>query len=488
MISKLLIPFVAFLVGILIASLATIHWPEVILAIILALILLIIAKFKSESSLIKQTGFILLLLSLGLGRMVWSYPSAESLSLPLDETATLTGVVVAEPDERQDKTYLTFAPDGDYALVLISAPRAPVYDYGDRLEVVGRLVRPKNFSTDIGREFDYRHYLAKDGIYYQMFQPQIKRLSGGEGIWVKSKLYDLKHRYLTILGRLIPEPQAALMGGLTVGAKQGLGEDLLRDFRRTGVVHIIVLSGYNVTVVATSLVRLFSFLPHLVGLSTGGLAIVLFALMTGGGATVIRSSVMAIIALLAQATGHVYDVTRALILAAWLMLVHNPQVLVYDIGFQLSFLATLGLIYGSPLVEVYLGRVPERWGLRGIISSTLATQIFVLPWLLYQIGELSLVAMLTNFLILMLVPLTMLLGFITGSIGLISELLATPVGYLANLLLAYQIAVVKLLANLPLAAVNIKFFPWWLAAVCYSGYVYLFHVLSTKEAKVDTNC
>jgi competence protein ComEC len=117
---------------------------------------------------------------------------------------------------------------------------------------------------------------------------------------------------------------------------------------------------------------------------------------------------MALLVLLARGTGRIYDVRRALFLVAAAMIMWEPRILFFDPGFQLSFLATFGLLYLSEPVEKKLIWLPEWGGLRGATTSTLATQIFVLPWLLYQTGEISIVALPVNLLVLAAVPLTML--------------------------------------------------------------------------------
>jgi len=185
---------------------------------------------------------------------------------------------------------------------------------------------------------------------------------------------------------------------------------------------------------------------------------------------------------LAKATGRLYDVTRALLVAGFVMLLHNPQILVFDMSFQLSFLATVGLIYVSPLILRHVHFVTERLHLRDVVVATVSTQVFVLPFILYTMGELSLVALPVNLLVLAGIPLTMLFGFLAGMVGFISTTVAVPFAFVAYGLLAYELAVVEWFAALPFASLTIPVFPLWLAVLWYGLYTWLFFLWRSPQS------
>jgi competence protein ComEC len=313
-------------------------------------------------------------------------------------------------------------------------------------------------------------YLAKDGIHYEMFMPRIEILAHGEGNVIKEKLFAFKHAFIGNINTHIPQPHAALLAGLVVGAKQSLGKKLLDDFRTVGVIHIVVLSGYNITIIARFIEWIFSALSRNRRLILAAGAIILFAIMVGASATVVRATIMAFIALLAQGTGRMYMATRALLIAGVIMLLHNPHILVFDLSFQLSFLATVGLIYFSPLIASKVRWITEKAGLREIVVATLATQLFVLPFILYKTGLFSLVSLPVNVLILAAIPLTMLFGFLAGVFGFVWGILALPFAWVAYALLAYELVVVEWFARLPFAAITLASFPAWVAALWYAVY------------------
>ncbi len=190
------------------------------------------------------------------------------------------------------------------------------YHYGDRLSIYGQLEQVKNFSDS----FDYQAYLGKDEIYYQFFQPKITLLSSGNGSYLQEKLFEFKDRFLAHINALISEPESSLLSGIVLGAKSSLDPLLTQAFTRAGLIHIVALSGYNVTVVADAFTKMTWFLPVSLRLSAGAIGIILFTLMTGGSTTAVRAAVMGLLSILARATGKGVAARPALFAAAGLII------------------------------------------------------------------------------------------------------------------------------------------------------------------------
>ncbi len=295
-----------------------------------------------------------------------------------------------------------------------------------------------------------------------------------------------KEHFLEALQGAIPEPAAGLGAGMLLGVKRALGAHLDTVFRETGIIHIVVLSGYNIMIVVAVLMYLltFFFLPR-IRMVFGVAGIVIFALLVGPSATVIRASTMAVLVLIAQGTGRTYAVLRALVLAGVAMLVMNPYLLVHDPGFQLSFLATLGLILFVSPIESKLLSVPARFGMRTLASATLATQITVLPLLLFHTGMVSLIAVVTNMLVLPMVPYAMLLTFFTGIASMLSQTLGIGIGFITYLSLEYVITIAEWCARVPFATVSIPVFPFWGMVVAYTGIGFLYMHAVHKEKNTE---
>lgn len=465
---------IGFSLGILVATLYDGSWLFVWYAVFLSALLATL-YFSKRASVFLLVSVCLLGAAVGIGRTAFVPTTIASSFASLVGTETeIEGVVVADPDLREQTQRLTveITEEEETTRILVVAPLVPEVRYGERITAFGSIEAPEPFETDGGRTFRYDQFLSKDGIFAIMSRATIEVVGEREGVGhMRGALSDIKVAGLNALSVALHEPHGSLAGGLILGGKQGLGEDLLNDFIRSGLVHIVVLSGYNVMIVADFIMRIFSLFAERIAAPAAGISIVLFVLAAGAGPASIRAGIMACIALYGRATGRTYDAFRALLLAGALMLLWNPLTLVHDPGFQLSFIATLGLIFGAPIVERYLAFIRSGF-LKEIVASTLAAQIAVLPLLLYQNGLFSVVALPANILVLPLVPLAMLFSALAGVAGLLVPVAAPALGFPAYLLLSYITSVVTFTSNLPLAAFYIPVFPFWVVIATYVALIY----------------
>ncbi len=459
----------AFLVGVFFSSFLHIsHW--VLGFLMLFAFACLCAQLSRKSFVFIAFAVCILGFTCGVFRFTyWSEaPRDKNLDAQTENSTLLTGIINDEPDVREGKTHLTIAlrfsgeasgTQAVYGNVLAIVSRYPEYHYGDVLELHGKLSYPEAFAGKDGRIFDYPTYLATKGIHYEMLYPSVVKIEEGKGNPIVASLFLIKEKFIHTLGMALPEPHNALIAGLLLGGKQSLGATWLERFRVAGIIHIIVLSGYNMTIVAEWLVVVFSFLGFFGSLVAGGLGIIFFAIMTGGGATVMRAGAMAILVLLARATGRTYTMGRALLIAAACMVLLNPSILAFDPSFQLSFLASLGLVFVAPVVKQKITLFKHIPILHEVLVSTLATQMSVLPVLLYQTGMLSLVALPVNLLVLPLIPLTMLLGFVAGVIAFVLPTLGFIVALPAYALLSWILGVAKIASAIPYAAITMPVGP-----------------------------
>ena len=407
--------------------------------------------------------------ALGLIRMgfVTNSLHTSSLESELGKPVELEGVVTQDP-ERQEKALNLFVKTGSDTILVSTNPYSRVA-YGDRVRISGKLEAPQIFNTDTGREFDYPHYLLARGVEYKISRAQVEVLSIGAGNPGIAFLLHQKHHLMSGIEQSLAEPQAGLGEGLLLGVKQALGKDLNDAFRKAGIIHIVVLSGYNIMlIVAFTMYCLSLFFSRRISIVAGLVMVVCFALIVGLSATVVRASVMAALFLTSQALNRTYDITRSLLFAGAVMIFLNPFLLLYDIGFQLSFVATLGLILIAPKLETIFTKESIFGSIREYLVATIATQIAVLPLLLYSMGQVSLVAIVVNILVLPVVPLAMLATFITGIVALMYSPLALPFAFIAHLSLSYIVFMATWFAALPFSAVTIVYFPLSFFFVLYS--------------------
>lgn len=473
-----------FVLGVLICSFLFVNFPLFILFGIISFALFLFFVFISRNKLGILASIFILALCFGIFRFDIADKSAPIfLESQVSQKVFLSGVISDEPDIRENNQKLEIAveDEGKEVKILITANFDQSFRYGDLIDFRGKLEKPENFTTDQGKDFDYVNYLKKDGIFYVIGYPEIKIVSKDYGSALKSFLFSVKNQFLSKTNLAIKNPENLLMGGLILGERASFNEELKKSFIDTGTIHIIALSGYNITIVAEWFMKLFAFSPQNFGMGAGILAIFLFILMTGGSSTALRAGLMASLAIYARASGRNYDVGRALLLAGVIMIIFNPFLLVYDVSFQLSFIATTALIFFTPKIEKYFLWMPTRFGLRDIVSVTFAVYIFVLPFILYKMGNLSLVALPANVLILPFIPLAMLLGFMTGFLGLGHYLLAAPFGYLSYFVLHYILAVINFFANIPFASLIIPDFPLLFTLLIYAYFIYKLFGRSIKS-------
>lgn len=397
-------------------------------------------------------------------------------SIETGERKVLSVRVISDPEYQSARQrFVVETLDGQSYKILVSSDRYPSVMFGDMLTLEGVLRAPENFETDTGRTFDYISYLAKDEIYVTMSFAKILERAPPDRVGVKRLLFEFKHSFISAFERVLPHPESALLSGILLGVRTTLGDDLEQDFIDTGTIHIVVLSGYNVTVVSEAIVRgLQSVFPKTVSIGLGGIGIVLFAIITGATTTTVRASVMGLLGLLARITQRNYEISRILLVAGFLMVMHNPFVLVFDISFQLSFLATLGLIWIAPIIEEWkiAQRLPSRFGIRQVFASTLATQIAVLPYLMYRIGALSIISPLVNMLILPIIPFAMGVGALTGFIEMIVSLGSSPLSWVSFVSLHYVVAIVELFGSASFSSIVVPHIPFVLVCVSYVALIY----------------
>lgn len=358
--------------------------------------------------------------------------------------------------------------------ILITAKNFPLYGYGDRLEIKGKLVSPKNFSGD----FDYVSYLAKDQIRSLVYYPEIGVIGENRGNVFYRAVYSVKNKFEENLGKILSEPHASFLAGLLLGSRGSIPDDLKEKFKQTGTSHILAISGYNISVLAVFLASILSFFylsPGIIFYLSVS-AIFVFVILTGAEPSVIRAAIMGGLVLLSRKEGRVYSMANAIVSAGAAMLFADPLILRYDVGFQLSFLATLGLVLVLPRLENYFRNLPAALGLKEAFLATASAQAAVLPLLLYNFGNLSFVSLAVNVLILPAVPFAMFSGFLAGALSFVALPLGKIAGFFAWIFLSYEIKIVEIFSAIPFGFVKISNFPAFLVILYYAGLVYFLFI------------
>ncbi len=417
---------------------------------------------------IKEIVIVLILIAIAIVRFLFFIPKAPSYSSVEGKRVELIGQVSDDPDIRLKNKHLNIKIDNQDVNILVFVGRDVEVSYGDKLRVKGILEEPENFITNSGKEFNYKRYLANKDIYYLIKNGDIEIISTGGGNKIKTLLFKLRNSFIKNINKIIPMPESDLANGLILGVRGGFDEETNIEFINTGTIHMIALSGYNVSIVADGVMKTFGLIfSQTISIVFGIIVILLFIIMTGASFTAIRAGIMATIMLLGKMTNRSYVAGRALITAGLIMIAFDPRVLV-DMSFQLSFIATGGVLYLTPKVINWFRFITTRYGIREMVATTVTATISVLPILLYLTGVLSLVSLPSNFLILLIIPITMLLIFITGTVGFISPLVSILFGYISYLILLYILSVIHFFGSLPFASVSIHSFPLILTVLIYA--------------------
>lgn len=413
-------------------------------------------------------------------------PDASGSSQPI----TIIGTIAEEPDIRRDKINYTIevrsmitnnqAPETRQPIsgyTLISSNKYPQYRFGDTLKITGNLQKPAVFDS-----FDYAGYLSRFDIYSVMYRPKIQlmneRTNERKDSFISSfvhpfmsSLLNIKSSFEHHLNLTYPtEPTSSFMAGLLLGSRKGMPEQLTLDFQTTGLTHIVAISGYNITLIVSILMAIFKPFGRRTSILLSALGIMVFTLFVGASPAVVRACIMGLIALTALNSERKGNISIILALTASIMIGYNPKILIHDVGFQLSFLATMGLVYVSPILEPYLQWLPKKLAIRDSINLSLSAQIMALPIIVLNFQNLSLISPISNLLVAgPIIPFSMLFGFVGTMTSYISLPLAKIIAYPGYLLLQYIVHVIEFTADIPYAALQISWFSKSMLALYFIG-------------------
>ncbi|HEY5140081.1 MAG TPA: ComEC/Rec2 family competence protein, partial [Methylococcales bacterium] len=316
------------------------------------------------------------------------------------------------------------------------------HSYGDTVNFAGTLKRPESFEG-----FDYPKYLRGKNIYLVSYYPTLKKIDSGGGFY--GAIFAFRKKADENINKILPSPAGNIVSAMTLGMTSPEIKEVMAKFNQTGTSHVIVVSGSHLVII----VAILMFFLLRLGVNRGkafyltNFGIFTFVILSGSSASAIRSGIMAFVFLLAVKVGRGGDAMRALIFSAAAMIFFNPYILAGDVGFQLSFLATFGLIVILPLLQNKFRAYPQWGGVKDIFLTTLAAQIAVFPVLITNFGQFSLLSFVANILILPTVPVLMVGGFLLIGVSFVNIFLAKVIAFPVYFLVSYEIAVVDFLSR-----------------------------------------
>ncbi len=420
---------------------------------------------------------LLVFISLGAIRYLACIPviNPSFISYYNDQAAEsiLDAVMVEPPDNRETYTNLRLrveqiqSLDSNqvytiHGLLLARISTGTTFRYGDRIRLQGHLETPPE-----NEDFSYRDYLASQEIYSYIHYPSVSLLQHGQGSPFMSALYSFRQHALDVVYHLFPDPEASLLAGILLGEQSGIPPQVQEAFRLTGTSHIIVISGFNIAIIAALFSYIFTrVLGRLRGAIVAAIGIIFYTLLVGANPAVVRAAILGLLTLLALQVGRRQVGLNSLIFVAALMALDTPVVL-WDISFQLSFAATLGImLYAEPLTKgftTFTARYIPRdkaEHLAGPVGAyfliTLAATLTTLPLLAYYFQRISVISLFVNPLILPAQPPLMVLGGLAVLTGIIFQPIGQLLAWVTWPFIAYTIRVVELFSATPHGSIPVS--------------------------------
>lgn len=439
--------------------------------------------FRQRKKLVMTLALIILVVLGGLVRYQSSLPVLDKNHVKFynDQKIELKGIINRAPDVSDKSTHVYLSDikinnsegwkevEGQ---VLLFVYRYPEYRYGDEILVEGELKTPQNFD-----DFDYRDYLADQGIYATMLFPKIEVLDTDKGFPPLVWIYSLRNRLSQAMTEILPEPQASLAQGMILGLRGNIPQSLKDNFMLSGTTHILVISGAHFNIVAGIMIGTGLWLfgkKHYLYIWLALVSIWIYALLTGMSPPVIRSAIMVSLFLIADLLGRQRSAITALAFAAAVMVAITPSILHYA-SFQLTFTATLGMVFVAPRLQA-MGRrmISTKLGEEGFVVGsanwisdslfvTLGVTVVIWPIVAYYFGIFSIVSPLATLLILPALPYLIFSGTVAASFGVFILPAGQVIGWLAWLFATYMLTVINGFADLYISSVKMEVFnPAWL--------------------------
>lgn len=477
---------IAWVIGIFLGSKFALPWAVIFIGLLPLCLIPFLLNYRRQLIL---AGFCLLSLFGGCLRFQASLPAIDEHHLQFYNekgTSVIEGMVCTEPDPGNTASVFQFSTSKlqmngasieASGKALVNVFRYPEYHYGDILRITGNLETPSQSD-----DFNYKDYLARQGIYTIINYPRIEILDIDKGLKPLAWIYSLRNRLSQSLSQALPEPQASLAQGILLGMRGNIPYSLNQAFSRTGTAHVLAISGINITIVIGMLLAAGIWLfgkRYSIYIWLALLVIWLYTLLTGMNPPVVRGAIMGSLFLLAEFLGRQSSAITALTFAAAVMVGVEPQVL-WDASFQLSFLAMAGLIFISPHLQAWSRKgVMAAAGKKGTAASlgnfivdsfavTLAAMLATWPIIAYYFHIVSFVGLPATFFAVLALPGIIITSGLVAGVGLIAPILAQVIGWASWFFISYFMLVVRAFDAVPFSSIRLENIEAWQILLYYA--------------------
>lgn len=485
------------LIGGIITAFLTGSYLAIIMSIFVLTFLIIIISFKypDERLIIIST-----LIFYSIGAIEYLYLdnlNTNKFKEFSNQQVEINGYIDSEPDIREAKimyvvkthkiisTDITKNIDGKVILTTLKSNSGTIYRYGSNIKINGQLSLPKTSRNPGG--FNYKKYLAQNGISANIFakEDKIEIIPGEHSNYLETSGFLIRDRMISVINRSLPKEQAALLNGMLIGYTAQMDKEMQKDFSNAGLSHIMAVSGMNIAFIVFPMMfvlkklRLKQKVSNIIIIIT----VIIFCFITGFSPSVLRAAIMAIIILIGQIMRREADVITSISFASTILLLYNPNSL-FNIGFQLSFAATLSLIlfYKTIRNHIDFKFIPKV--LTDVLAATIAAQLGVLPMIALYFNKISLISIVANLLVVPLVEIVTILGFVMVIIGQLSILISQLIGYVNSTILTFILWVSKASSQIPYSVITVTTPPIVFILIYYIIVLFFFWYKPTFKFQV----
>jgi len=410
----------------------------------------------------------------------------EKTAYTCQAACTFDARVISSPESKDTYQRLVVRPSDsneETYNVQLRVPLYPTFRIGETVRVSGKVTEPSFIYPHSGeKSFDYLSYLHTRNIGSEMLFPKIEVIDS-EAHTVREILGRWKEGMIGKINIYVSTPASVLASGMLFG-DSSMSKELTDTFRTAGLSHIIVLSGFNIAIVISFVLFVFAFVPLTFRIASAALFVVLFVLMVGGEASVLRATCMAFVSLLSTVLGRAYVAKQALIVSLLTIIMYEPSALLSDVSLHLSFLATAGIVYLSDPVKIFFKRYFTNNSYIELCTTTVSAYVATLPFVMYTFGTVSVYALLANLLALPFVPVAMLFSFLTVLFSYVFIPLAQLFGFIDSLLINIILFIAQVTEKLPLSSISFTISSF--SMVMFYGAMVLSIIFLSRRTKNET--
>lgn len=490
----------SFIAGIFTASFFIPHETISIFLILFLIVagLVVIGIFWQKP--IVLIGFCLIVFGAGIYLFQEKFLSASNNALIAadGQTVVIDGYIAREPQAGYKNLKITVSVEKvifdsgkeiseknkEIGKIMVYADNFNDYKYWDKIKVSGIISVPKILNN-----FDYQGYLAKEGIVATMAYPEIiiernETLNFFQSIY--SKVLFFKDLMRTQIQKNLSPQEGSIIAAMILGDSGAMSDELKQKLSRTGLSHAIAISGAHIVLFSIVMFEIFLFFglwKKQAALITI-ILIILYVISVGAMASAVRSGIMACLLMVAQLFDRVGENERMLGIAGFLILLQNPLALKYDLGFQLSFLAIIGIIFVAPDLARWLNNKTNNnlKPIMEIFAATLAAQILTLPILVFNFGYVSTSALISNMLTTPILSILMVLGLAFPIVGIVFPFLGWVISFFCSIFLKYLIGVVDFCSLIPFGVINFKISIFAIILIYFAIFIF---IIKQKNKKKD---